>query len=171
MAVTRSASFGSLVPLGLGAPSIVAVPFRLSIPSALAVRGYRLTAVSNFVFSPSRPADGGKSIAASDIGVGLAGITLTGANTDLAVTPGFDYDPAAVRGANGSSHYAGAAAGRANLADLMPGRDILRVGRIPAGSVRGTADLNLTLKLVVQPQFLTPGGFSGMITLVAAESR
>ena len=169
--VTQTGSFGSLVPTGFGAPAIVSLPFRLSIPKAMAARGYRLNASSNFVFSPSRPADGGKSLSASDVGVGIAGIASTlGANADIAVSEGFDYDPAVARRANGSSHYAGAAAGRANLADLLAGRDILRVGKIPPGILKEEpVDLTLTVTLAVQSEFLTPGGFSGTITLIAAE--
>ncbi len=171
--VMQAVSFGSVVPVGLGRPAIVAMPFRMSIPSAMVARGYRLSAVSNFVFTPSAPAGGGKSITASDVGVGIAGISSgLGSRADMAIAAGFDYDPASAQGTNRSTAYAGAAAGRANLADLLAGREVLRAGRISGGSLgNGNADLTLTVKLAVQPQFLTPGGFSGTITLTAAEAQ
>jgi hypothetical protein len=160
-----------MVPGGVGAASVVALPFHLSIPQATAAHGYEVTAVSNFVFTPTASAAGGKTIAASDVGVGITAISSTsGPNSAMTISAGFDYDPATVNGTNGSSPYTGAVNGRATLSDLLPGRIVLKI--IPAGLLTGgTAALSLTVKMAAQPQFLTPGGFSGTVTLVATPSH
>ena len=50
------------------------------------------------------------------------------------------------------------------------GREILRAEK-RAGNAPATAvDLTIMLKLAVQPQFFTPGGFSGTITLIVSEA-
>ena len=168
-AAAQFASFGPLVPGKLGTPGAVALPFSLSVPAATVARGYRVSAVSSFVFTPTASLAGGKSVTAADIGVGVLGVSsLLGSN--VAVTPGFAYDPAVARSGNGRNSYPGAAYGLANLADLVAGQNIINVGRISAGQVPPSGDeLTLFVKIAMSPQYLTPGGFSGTIILIVAE--
>ncbi len=170
-AMAQSVSFGPLVPGKAGTPAAVLVPFHLTIAKATAAAGYGVTAVSTFVFMPAAPSAGGRSITAADIGVGISEVSSTlGANGNPVIATGFDYDPAAVRGAHGSSTLTGAASGRASLADLLFNREVLRAAKFSGGSVpSGGGDLTLNVKIAVPTQFFTPGSFSGTITLSVAQ--
>jgi len=169
LVATQTASFGPLIPGGAGGPPIIVLPIRLSIPQSTATRRYRISAVSSFSFMPAAPAAGGKTISASDIGIGVTGVTTPTGNPRPSISAGFDYDPSTVgRGKGGSSPYTGAANGRATLADLTQSREILQVDQMPVANVPGgNTDLTVTMKLAVQPQFFTPGAWSGAITLIA----
>jgi hypothetical protein len=165
-----TASLGPLLPGISGAPPTAALRFRLSLARSAGVRAYQINAVSNFVFTPVAPAEGGKSITASDLGLGVAGISLQGVTGNVIIAEGFNYDPSTVKGRNGQVSYEGATSGRATLADLLSGREILRIENISGSRVSaGPIELTLTLRFAMQPQFLTPGSFSGAITLFAVE--
>jgi hypothetical protein len=103
------------------------------------------------------------------MGVGVIGVSsLLGGNAT--VVPGFDYDPRGVRAGGGMNPFPGAAVGRANLADLLVGRDVIEVNRALAGGVPAQGDeLTILVNIAVPAQFFTPGGFSGTITLIVAE--
>jgi hypothetical protein len=167
---TQTASFGPVVPGRLGAPAAVMVPFRLPISQAAAL-GYRVTAVASFVFTPAMPAAGGKSVTAADLLVGITSVSSTlGANNNAVIATGFDYDPAAVRGAAGTGAFWGAGTERATLADLLPGREILRAGRSTAGEISAAGgNLTFGIKIAVPNQFFTPGSFSGTISLIVSQ--
>jgi hypothetical protein len=159
----QTVSFGSLSPTALGAPRTVVLPVRLSVPST-AAREYRVRAVATFVFTPATPTQQGRTLTASDIGVGIASVSpagRAGSSERHRIAAGFDYDPAVVNRADGVIPYQGATVGRATLADLLAGREILR------GEKRG--DLVLTIKLGVLSQFVTPGTFSGTIMLAVSD--
>jgi hypothetical protein len=153
----QTASFGTLAPSRFGGPVGVTLPYSLAIPPAFVSRAYRVNATGSCAFIPAAPAAGGKTIADSDIGIGIVSASLP---PGVAIAPGLDYDPGAVRGASGRPTYAGAASGRATIADLRSGRDILRGDKAPAGSV-----LNLGLRVATVPQFVTPGSLSCQIVL------
>jgi hypothetical protein len=132
-----------------------------------------VTAVSNFVFTPSANADGGKSITAADIGISVVGISpAVGFAGNAVIAAGFDYDPE-VSGHNGTTKNGspnGAAFGRGTLGDLQSGRDVVRVGGSATGKgAPALGQLNLTLKLAIPTQYFTPGSFSGSVTLMVME--
>lgn len=156
-AQAQTASFGTLVPSRSGGPVGVTLPYSLAIPPAFASRAYRVNATGSCAFIPAAPAAGGKTIADSDVGIGIIAASPAAGVT---IAPGLDYDPGAVRSANGRPMYAGAASGRATIADLRAGREILRGDKAPAGSV-----LNLGLRVATVPQFVTPGSLSCQIVL------
>lgn len=170
-AAFQTAYFGPLSPGKVGTPSAVALPFHLSISDATAARGYRATAVSSFTFTPATSAAGGKTITAADIGVGVVGASSTfGALGNAVIATGLDYDPSAVSGNSKASRNAGAIAERATLADLLSGREIVRIGKVHPGTVPpGQGDLILTVKVAVPTQYFTPGSFSGSITLIVVQ--
>ena len=153
----QTASFGTLVPRGTGGPVTVTMPFSLAVPSAFASRAYRVNATGSCTFMPAAPAAGGKTIADSDIGIGIVAVSP---ETGMTIAPGLDYDPGAVGSSGGRSLYSGAAGGRATIADLRSGREILRGDKAPAGN-----QLNLSVKVATVPQFVTPGSLSCQIVL------
>jgi len=115
---TQMASFGPVVPGALGAPASVTLIFSLPISQPTAALGYRVTGISSFVFTPTVPAAGGKSVTAADLLVGITSVSSSpGASSNVAIAAGFNYDPAAIRGAGGTNAVSGAATGRATLAD------------------------------------------------------
>jgi len=157
-AQAQTASFGTLAPKLSGGPVGVTLPYTLEIPSAFAARAYRVSATGSCAFTPAAQAAGGKTISDSDVGIGIiaarpaAGVTIA---------PGLDYDPGAVRSVHGQSAYAGAASGRATIADLRSGREILRGDKAPAGN-----RLDLSLRVATVPEFSTPGSLSCQVVLV-----
>ena len=153
----QTASFGTLVPGPTGGPVTVTMPYTLSIPAVFAAKGFRVNATGSCSFLPSAPAAGGKTISESDIGIG---IVTTSTAPGLSIAPGMNYDPGAVKGANGKPMYAGASSGKATMADLRAGFDILRGDKAPAGN-----QLNVSLRVATVPQFTTPGSLSCQIIL------
>jgi len=162
---TANATFGLLSPGA--APSQSILPIRLAVPASLAGKGYKILAVGDFNFSASAPAAGGASVSAGDIGLGVALSSEAVGNAAIGVSEGFGYDPL-TGGASGRSSYPGAAKGRANFADLLTTHEIVRVGKHAVSEI-GSEELIVILKLATQPQFLTPGKFSGTITLIVSD--
>jgi hypothetical protein len=156
-AQTQTASFGTLVPSRSGGPVGVTLNYSLPISSAFVSRAYSVNATGSCAFIPAAPAAGGKTIADSDIGIGIVSASPPAGVT---IDPGLNYDPGAVRGANGRPTYAGVAGGRATIADLRSGLEILRGDKAPAGNV-----LNLGVRVATVPQFVTPGSLSCQIVL------
>jgi hypothetical protein len=154
-AVSQTVSFGPLVPGKAGTLATVTVPFVLPISKLMATSGYRVQALSSFVFTPSAPDAGGKSITAQDISVGISGVAATSmALGNTAITAGFDRDPAA-------------AGGQTSLGELLGGRQVLQVGKVSTATLPASGgDLIVTVKLAVPSKFFTPGAFSGTITLI-----
>jgi hypothetical protein len=152
--VSQTASFGPLVPGKAGTPATVTVPFVLPISKVTATSGYHIQALSSFVFTPSAPAAGGKSITAQDIGVGIAGVGSSIAMGNTAIATGFE-------------EQSPLPAGQASLGDLLAGRQVLQVGKMSAATLPAAGgNVSVTLKLAVPAKFFTPGAFSGTITLI-----
>ncbi|MEO8660354.1 MAG: hypothetical protein ABI693_17930 [Bryobacteraceae bacterium] len=169
---SQTESFGPVVPGKLGAPATVMVPFRLPISRAIAVLGYRVTAISSFVFVPSIPAAGAKSVTASDLLVGITNVSSTlGASSRAVIATGFDYDPTSVRGVPDAHTFSVAATVRATLADLLLGREILHAERSTTAAALPAAGGNLTFSvgIAVPNHFFTPGSFSGTISLIVSQ--
>jgi hypothetical protein len=162
---TVTVSFGTLRPSSGNAPRAANLPVRLAMPPR-AAHGYRVNAVATFAFTPSASDTRGRALTASDIGIGVTGASIAGRAEGadrLTLAAGFDYDPSAVTRRDRSTPYGGASSGRATLADLLGGREILR-GDKPSGD----GDLIVTLTLGVLSQFVTPGTFAGTITLTVS---
>lgn len=159
--VVQTISFGALTPSTLGNPRSIAVPFQLTLPAGADQRGVMASAV--FTFVPSAPADGGRTISAGDIGVG---ITAVASSEPLAITPGFAYDPATTRGERGANPYRGAEAGHATLDDLRTPRLILTAASAAAAVER---PITVTLTFGIVPQFFTPGTFTITVTLTSRD--
>jgi len=152
-----TASFGALAPRLSGGAVAVTLPYSLEIPFAFASRAYRVNATGSCAFTPAALADGGKTVSDSDIGIGIIAASPAAGVT---IAPGLDYDPGAVRSVNGRSTYAGASSGRATIADLRSGREILRGDKAPAGN-----RLDLSLRVATVPEFSTPGSLSCQVVL------
>jgi len=164
---TETVRFGPMVPGRSGAPMSVVLPVSLSISSATAARGFGVSVLSDFSFAPTSPASGGTTMTASDIGIGVIDVSwASGLSGIVTVAAGFDRDP--VASANGFRPL-GSSQVRATLADLKSPREVVRVEKIPVKSTLRVAELRLTLKLAARGQYLTPGTFSGTITLVVPE--
>ena len=142
---------------------------------ATAPGGYRVDAQANFVPTTVAPVDGGSTISASDIGVGITSI-IPAANADMPradlIAAGFGYDPAAVLAVNGLTPFAGAGSGQATLADLSASRKIINGNRIAPNVNIGAATTNfltITMKFAVVPQYFTPANFSALVTLTISD--
>jgi hypothetical protein len=166
--LTQTASFGPVVPGKAGATAAVVVHFSLPISQATAALGYHVTAISSFVFTPSMRTAGGKSVTAADLLIGITNVSSTlGASKSVAIATGFDYDPAT--GASGTGAIPGVNAQRPTMADLLPGREILRAGRTTAGVPAAGGNLTFSLGIAVPTEFFTPGSFSGTVNLTVSQ--
>lgn len=151
-------------------PSAHTVSFRIRCAD---ISGYRVTASAIFSAVPSAPADGGATLAASDIGVGITSVDTSNSQvikprTDT-IAFGFGYDPGAVSAPNGLTPYTGRAAGQATVADLVasPGTTVLSGDRIAASENPNDPNnyITVTVNLALLPQYFTPGTFTVVLTL------
>ena len=114
--------------------------------------------------------NGGDTIAAKDIGIGIISVTRASAvitpRTDT-IAAGFNYDAATTPVIDGVTPFTSAAMGRATLADLAISRTILSGPRIATSSntSSNTNYLTVTLSLAALPQYFSPSAFSIVITL------
>jgi hypothetical protein len=136
--------------------------------------GYRLDAVATFTPGAAATVNGGDTIAATDIGIGITSITPA-SNVDLpradAILFGFNYDPGAVSAPDGLTPYTNAAGGKATLADLLTSKRILSGNKIAQNEPIGNPNnyLEVTMKFGVLPQYFTPSTFSAVITLTISD--
>jgi len=126
----------------------VVLPVSLAIPSATAARGFGVRVLSDFSFTPTSPAAGGKTMTASDIGIGIIDVAWgPGLNGSATIAAGFDYDPA-VNGNNRFGPLGNSDGARATLADLSSLREVVHVEKIPVKAASQTlVELRLSLKL------------------------
>jgi hypothetical protein len=170
--------FGTLTPGTSNTPSSTTVQFRLR---ASHTTGYNVKVTSaTFTPTPTASVDGGTTISASDVGVGIvsvytpppfAGVTP---RNDV-ITGGFDYDPATTTGTNGLTPYGGLSGSpaRATVQDLVstPNIKILSGNRIHNSSEHTNGAnsnknyLEVTLRFGLLRQYFTPATFTGTITL------
>jgi hypothetical protein len=157
-------------------PTGKTVNFRLRCMNAA---GYQLEASAVYSMVGTAPDDGGRAIAASDIGVGITAIDASKAGvlkprTD-AIVSGFDYDPAAVTANNGLTPYTGKANGQATLADIVnnPQAAILTGPQVAADEdTSGAANfITVTMTFALVPQYFTPGTFTAIITLTSTQQN
>ena len=102
--LTATLPFGTLTAGTSNTPDSVTVQFRIRDKNAA---GYNLQ-VTSATFTPTTTAavDGGSTIAASDIGVGIVSVTPSPAFNGVTprndvISSGFDYDPGTITGTNG----------------------------------------------------------------------
>jgi hypothetical protein len=157
VAQAQTASFGTLTPNLSGTPVGVTLLYSLPIPAAFASLAYQVNATGSCMFTPAASAAGGKTMADSDIGIG---ILATNPAAGVTIAPGLNYDPGAVRGSQGQPMYAGVAGGQATIFDLRAGREILRGDKAPSGN-----QLSISVRVATVPQFVTPGGLSCQVVL------
>jgi hypothetical protein len=170
--LTATVNFGALTPGVSNTPSATTVSYRIRSNH---VNGYRLRVVAA-TFNPALTAgaDGGMTISASDIGVGLTSVALAPGFTGITpradvITSGLNYNPSHVTAANGLTPFAGLASGQATLQDLIdnPNLTILSGNRIhPNQLAAGAANfLTITLTFGVVRQYFTPATFTATLTL------
>jgi hypothetical protein len=166
-AISQTVSFGLADLIRTGTPATVILPFSVTIPKTMAAGGYGLSASASFRFVPAAPDRGGRSITASDIGIGIAGIaSAAGLVNAPHIAAGFEQDPSANRG----NSRGGLANGQPTLADLLSAREILRMDKSSQASIPdGGTDLQITLKVALPSKYFTPGSFSANLTVTAVK--
>jgi len=160
--------FGALTPARSTTPVATSASFRLRNKTAA---GYRLDAqLTSFIVTPTALADGGTTIARTDIGVGITSI-VPGSSVLLprndVITSGFNYNPGTRTSPNGLTPYQGQALGTATLNDLVASKKILGGNQIAADAKLATAGnyLTVTMAFGLLPQYFTPASFSAVLTL------
>jgi hypothetical protein len=161
-------ALGTLTPANTSTLTSGQAQFRLRSKNANP-NGYRLDAVATFTPGAAVTVNGGDTIAATDIGIGITSITAA-ASVDLpradVILPGFNYDPTTVSVTDGLTPYTNAAGGQATLADLLTSKKILSGNRIASTATLGNTDyLTVTMKFGVLPQYFSPSSFSAIVTL------
>jgi hypothetical protein len=167
--LTVSIPFANLTPGTSTTPSSTQVQFRIRTDNN---NGYKVQVSAVFNAITSSPVDGGSTITASDIGVGISSLAFGSSVQDPRsdnIAAGFNYDPSAVSAANGLTPYTGMASGRATLADLVanPNLTILSGPKISNndGTTHPTNFITVTMTFGLIGQFFTPSTLSGILTL------
>jgi hypothetical protein len=171
--LTASLPFGNLTPGASTTPSSTQVQFRLRSSND---NGYKVLASVVFNVTPTGLVQGGTTLSASDIGVGITSIVPGNATKTPRVdtiATGFDYNPASVTAVNGLTPYAGAASGSATLADILanPNMTILSGPKIAnnQGINNQNNFLTVTITLGLVGQFFTPSALSGILTITLVD--
>lgn len=159
-------NFGTLTPGTSGTPTAQTARFRVRCSNAT---GYHVNAQATFSATPSSPAGGGATIAASDIGVGITSITyaknVITPRTD-SILGGLNYNPGTVTATNGLTPFLGAASGQATLANLAASTKILSGPKVANNENANPNNyLEVTMTFAVLPQFFTPATFTANVTL------
>ena len=171
--LSASLPFGNLTPGTTTVPSSTQVQFRLRSSND---NGYKVLASVVFNVTPTGPVQGGTTVSASDIGVGITSIVPGNATKTPRVdtiSTGFDYNPASLAAVNGLTPYTSAASGRATLADIVanPNMTILSGSKIAnnQGINNQNNFLTVTITLGLVGQFFTPSTLSGILTITLVD--
>ena len=167
--LSTTVSFGTLTPAAGSTLASGTTQVRLRSNKA-----YKLSAqATSLSFVGAGSADGGSSIALSDIGFGISSVNATGANVANAaghtVAALYNYDPSTVAVTNGLTPFTPATHGTLN--DITSSAQILSGPRI---SSKGNLSTNnnfalVTMKIATLPQYFTPNtSFSTTVTLTIA---
>jgi hypothetical protein len=167
--LSASIPFGTLTPGTSSTPSSTQIQFRIRSNNS---NGYKVRATASFAAVNTSAADGGSTVSASDIGIGISslvsGANVIGPRTDT-ITAGFNYNPGEVSAVNGMTPFTGIASGKATLADVLvsPGITVLAGSRIGGNENIGTVDNFITVSITfgLLGQFFTPATLSGTLTL------
>lgn len=171
--LTATIPFGTLTPGTSSTPSSTQVQFRMR---SNVDGGYRIRASAVFNVIPAGLPDGGITVSASDIGVGItalvSGPSVKTPRTDT-IAGGFNYNPATVAAVNGMSPYTGMASGQATLADILanPNMTLLSGPKIAnnQGTNSATNFITVTITFGLVGQFFTPSTLSGILTLTMVD--
>jgi hypothetical protein len=167
--LTASLNFTSS-PGTANTPTTRTVQFRVRCTNAA---GYSIAVTAVCDVTTTAPADGGSTISASDIGVGITSIDISAASvirprTD-AIASGFSYDPGAVTATNGLTPYTGHESGQATLGDIVDHANItiLTGDRIANDESSSGTDnfLTVTMTFALLPQYFTPSVFTALVTM------
>jgi len=171
--LSASIPFGNLTPGTPTTPATTQIQFRIRSNND---NGYRILASAVFNVTPTDLVQGGTTVSASDIGVGITSIVPGNATRTPRVdniATGFNYDPATVSAVNGLTPYAGAASGRATVADLLasPNMTILSGPKIAnnQGINNQNNFLTVTITFGLLGQFFTPSTLSGTLTVTLVD--
>ena len=176
--LTATLPFGTLTAGTSNTPANVTLQFRIRDKNSA---GYNVQ-VTSATFTPTTtaPVDGGSTITASDIGVGIVSVTPSPAFNGVTprndvITSGFAFDPGTITGTNGLTPYGGLSGSpaRATVQDLIstPNIKILTGNQIHTTSENASGGnapknyLTVTMRLAVIRQYFTPATFSGTITV------
>jgi hypothetical protein len=140
--------------------------------------GYRVEVTSATFTNSAGVPNGGATIGASAVGVGITSINTSANNviqprTDV-IASGFNYDPSTVPGTNGLTPYGGMGSGQATLQDLVnnPGLKILNGPRIaPGEGLNNNNFIAVTLTLALLPQYFTPDTFNAVVLLTMKDGQ
>ena len=168
-ALAAVVAMGTLTPANISTLTSGHAQFRLRSKNANP-NGYRLDAVATFTPGAALTVNGGDTIAATDIGIGITSVDSTPVQVDQpradVILAGFGYDPTTVSVTDGLTPYTNAAGGTATLADLSASKKILSGNRIDATEALGNPNyLLVTMKFGVLPQYFSPSTFQAVITL------
>ena len=165
--------FGNLTPGNTTTPSSTEVQFRVRSNND---NGYRILVSAVFNVVPTGLVQGGTTVSASDIGVGITSIVPGNATRTPRVdtiAAGFNYNPSSVVATNGLTPYSGVGSGRATLADILanPNLSILSGPKIAnnQGINNQNNFLTVTITFGLVGQFFTPSTLSGILTLTLVD--
>jgi hypothetical protein len=171
--LSESIPFGNLTPGTSTAPASTQVQFRVRSNND---NGYRILVSAVFNVTPTALVQGGTTVSASDIGVGISSIVPGNATRTPRVdtiATGFNYDPATVTAVNGLTPYNGSSSGSATLADIIanPNMTILSGPRIAnnQGINNQNNFLTVTITFGLVGQFFTPSTLSGILTVTLVD--
>jgi hypothetical protein len=171
--LSASIPFGNLTPGNSTTPASTQIQFRVRSNNE---NGYRILASAVFNVTPTGLLQGGTTVSASDIGVGITSIIPGNATRTPRVdtiATGFNYDPATVAAVNGLTPYDGTASGKATLADIVasPNMTILSGPRIAnnQGINNQNNFLTVTITFGLVGQFFTPSTLSGILTVTLVD--
>jgi len=167
--LSASIPFGNLTPGNSTTPASTQIQFRVRSNND---NGYRILASAVFNVTPTGLLQGGTTVSASDIGVGITSIIPGNATRTPRVdtiATGFNYDPATVAAVNGLTPYDGTASGKATLADIVasPNMTILSGPKIAnnQGINNQNNFLTVTITFGLVGQFFTPSTLSGILNV------
>jgi hypothetical protein len=171
--LTASLPFGNLTPGTTTTPQSTQVQFRLRSNNN---NGYKVLASAVFNVTPTGLVQGGTTVSASDIGVGITSIVPGNATKTPRVdtiATGFGYNPASVTSVNGLTPYAGAASGSATLEDILANPNMTILSGPTIANNQGINNQNnfltVTITFGLVGQFFTPSTLSGILTITLVD--
>ena len=171
-ALTATSTLGALIPANSSALAMLDAPVNVRLRSN---QSFKLNAAATFTISGAGSADGGTSIAASDIGFGITAKDISGTNVVSArsndlITVKFNYITTTFGSLaapnNGKTPFVLDTNGTLN--DLSASTQVMTGNRISKlGNILSTDNyMLLTFNAGTLPQYFTPNtGFQSVITL------
>jgi len=161
--------FGNLTPGTSTTPASTQVQFRIRSNNST---GYKILVSAVFNVTPTALVQGGNTVSASDIGVGISSIipgNATSSPRGDTIAVGFNYDPATVAATNGMTPYTGAALGLATLADIVANPNMTLLSGPKVANNQGINNQNnfltVTITFGLVGQFFTPSTLSGILNV------